>query len=112
MSKKDVDEQFRRIEQGTGRNIEPPVEIIAIEAGVRYEFDWLQIKNGDVTTRLKGEVHFRGFYLVHDCFFFSMPEVTYHADAKEIYCEKGTFVIESWIAPNKADRMSVFSGGR
>ena len=107
MSKNEVDNQFKRIFSG-GSTEEHTEEIIVIKAGVRYKFNWLTIKNGDVTTRLEGEERFRGFGLIHDCFFFGMPEVTYHADTKEIHCEKGIFVIESWLYPNKADRMSVY----
>ena len=44
--------------------------------------------------------------LIHDIFFLGKPEVTVHADAKEVYCDKGTITIESYIL-GQADRIMV-----
>ncbi len=83
-----------------------------LEAGKVIPFTHLQInmRNKEVIVHRVGQDEPDRFHLVHDAFFFNHPEVTYHADAKQITVQEGTLTIESWTYLSqgpKADRICI-----
>ena len=84
-----------------------------LHAGIEHQFERLHLylQNGvlwcDIIPKTPGtgKVHVQ-FGVIHDVFFFSMPEVTVHVDAKEAYVASGYLVIESW-RNDKADRVVI-----
>lgn len=100
--------EVKRTQGGGGSSPYPTQEELP-PAGVRLQFERLTV----YLDRRPVEVAFtiRGrritVPLIHDIFFFNKPEVSVHADVREVYCESGTLVIESYYH-EKADRISVW----
>lgn len=80
-------------------------------AGVEHRFERMTIYldhvdpyRSELTCYINGK-HYR-IPVIHDVFFFGLPEVAVHMDAKEIYVSSGVMVVESYIR-GKADRIAV-----
>jgi hypothetical protein len=82
-------------------------------AGVEHRFERMTI-HMDLADPYRSELtcYIDGKYyripVIHDVFFFGLPEVAVHMDAKQVYVESGVMVVESYI-DGKADRIAVRS---
>jgi hypothetical protein len=81
------------------------------EAGVEHRFERMTI-HMDLADPYRSELtcYIDGKYyripVIHDVFFFGLPEVAVHMDAKEVYVSSGVMVVESYVR-GKADRIAV-----
>lgn len=76
------------------------------QAGVEHIFRRLTVyvDQGYLSCTIEG--NFTKIPVIHDIFLWTLPEVSVHMDAKEVYVAEGVMVVESYFK-GKADRVAV-----